>query len=1086
MPSQTTPAAPARPAGAGSGLTPDALLKFPEFVLLKASAGSGKTHALSLRFVQFLLSDRIGRLTRNDLPNILAITFTRNAAHEMKTRILERLKACALGHPLESEQVLEVVSLPDGALPGRAGEAVDRILADYTDFQVETIDSFMAAVFKASAVDLGHAPDFEIVLDPRELIDYAFSRYMRKVSAGSVDGELFAGVLEHLYANQVADSAFPWDPAPQVLDRLSSLYAMLSAGGGDIKVENFAADRVKVQSRIVRAVKDMEALIGASSLEKNLRSHYHSRIVPAVFDKRFTALLGTSFKTLPVKKPGPGGGEEAIEVIREAWEALRILIDRYRSLYARGFFYPYLEVFRAFAGTLDLVKRLRGTVFIGDINRQLAGYIDRGIVPDIYFRLGDRIYHYLVDEFQDTSPVQWGNMAPLIENSLAQAGSLFVVGDTKQAIFGFRDADYRIMKDLENRVSGFDSAAANVVELPENHRCGEKILDQVKRIFLERAAADREYAPIAALSGLDSWTQEVVAGNKGTGFVKYILLDKGGEAKGEASRGEPGGVPGGEEGADGGDAGSTGDDGPEKTRIQELVCELAARGWSYADIAVLTYKNENVARVSSWLNEKSIPFIPYSSLDIRERKVIVEVISFLEFLDSPPDDLSFAAFLSGGLFGGALVRDGAAPPAGEWDRFFFEHRGAKDRPLYSAFRNRYPELWDRYFEPTFKTVGYYPLYDLVTQIYRGFDVFDLFPGEEASFVKLLEVIKNFEGAGRNDLRAFLELTRNGEGSNSDWTIDVPSDIPAVKVMSIHKAKGLGFPVVVLLLYGETWRPRDLYVSREADGVRVYKITAPLAEADPGLSVLYKETKARDMVDRMNTLYVALTRARTELYIVGVKGKRDKYPFDLIGDKSFSSAAAPPPARPRAEQPAGPGAGTHRFRGPFELPPNRRESLNHGAVRRGEIAHGILSGLEFVERGFTEEVAAAVRKARPPEPEAPLWEETAAAVSRYFEASGPAAELFAKKEGRAVLREADFCDAEGRAYRMDRVVVDADAVTVVDFKTGSDPDAARRAALAEADREQVRAYMRILADAIPGSPVRGFLAFIDEGLFEAVP
>ncbi len=914
MPSRTSPAAPGRSGGGPSVLTADTDLSFPEFVLLKASAGSGKTHALSLRFVQFLLSERVGAVTGNDLANILAITFTRNAAREMKARILKWLKACHFRDPRETSQVLSIVSLDAERLAARAGETVDRILDEYTDFQVATIDSFMAAVFKASSVDLGHAPDFEIVLDPGELIDYAFSRYMRRVSAGSADGELFTGVLGQLLANQAADSAFPWDPAPLVLDKLSSLYAKLSAGAGELKVDNCAAEAAEVQSRIARSVAEMEALIGASSLERNPRSHYNSRIVPAVAEKRFTELLGTSFKTLPVKKTGGGDGNKSLEAVREAWEALKSLVYRYRSLYARGFYHPYLEVFRSFSGTLDLVKRLRGIVFINDINRELAGYIDRGIVPDIYFRLGDRILHYLVDEFQDTSPVQWGNMVPLIENSLSQGGSLFVVGDTKQAIFGFRDADYRIMRDLENRVTGFDSAAAQVKELPENHRCGERILDFVKRVFLQTAASDAEYAPIAGLSGLDSWAQKAASGNKGSGFVKYILLDKGGGTADAAPPGAAGCDPEAEEGADGGDAGPASDEGPEKPRIQDLVRELHGRGWSYADIAVLTYKNENVVRVSSWLNEEGIPFVPYSSLDIRGRKVIMEVLGLLAFLDSPPDDLSFAAFLSGEVFAGALARDGAAPPAGEWNRFLFAHRAAQDRPLYGAFRESYPGLWDRYFEPYFKTVGYYPLYDLVTQIYRGFGVFDLFRDEEASFVKLLEVIKNFEGAGRNDLRAFLEVTRSGEGGSSDWTIDVPPDIPAVKVMSIHKAKGLGFPVVILLLYGESWHPPDFFVSREEDGIRVYKLNACLAEADPELSALYAETKARERADRMNALYVALTRARSELYIIGVKGRRDKYPFNLVGVESF-----PPPRRPLP--PA---------RGPKAPPAPRRRPSGSGA------------------------------------------------------------------------------------------------------------------------------------------------------------
>ena len=101
---------------------------------------------------------------------------------------------------------------------------------------------------------------------------------------------------------------------------------------------------------------------------------------------------------------------------------------------------------RPFQKPLDEVKKRQGKVFIEDINKRLSEYLRAEIVPDIYFRIGETIFHFLIDEFQDTSPIQWQNLFPLIENVLAQGGSLFVVGDTKQAIYGFRDADYTIMK----------------------------------------------------------------------------------------------------------------------------------------------------------------------------------------------------------------------------------------------------------------------------------------------------------------------------------------------------------------------------------------------------------------------------------------------------------------------------------------------------------------------------------------------------------------------------------------------------------------------------------------------------------------
>ena len=96
-------------------------------------------------------------------------------------------------------------------------------------------------------------------------------------------------------------------------------------------------------------------------------------------------------------------------------------------------------------------------------------YLNEEIVPDIYFRMGETIYHFLIDEFQDTSLIQWHNLFPLFENSLSQGGSLFVVGDTKQAIYGFRNADYTIMKEYE-RTNPFPSAAHYVKELTTSRR----------------------------------------------------------------------------------------------------------------------------------------------------------------------------------------------------------------------------------------------------------------------------------------------------------------------------------------------------------------------------------------------------------------------------------------------------------------------------------------------------------------------------------------------------------------------------------------------------------------------------------------
>ena len=156
-------------------LEKDSILSFPHFTLLKASAGSGKTYSLAERFVQLLLSSHI---PQNHLRNILAITFSNNAAKEMKERILLWLKDLYFNDPEKIEEISEIVSMKKEHLAEKAGARIDEILRNYTEFQVKTIDSFMTSIYKASAVDLGYSPDFEIVMTPESIMAYAFKHLL--------------------------------------------------------------------------------------------------------------------------------------------------------------------------------------------------------------------------------------------------------------------------------------------------------------------------------------------------------------------------------------------------------------------------------------------------------------------------------------------------------------------------------------------------------------------------------------------------------------------------------------------------------------------------------------------------------------------------------------------------------------------------------------------------------------------------------------------------------------------------------------------------------------------------------------------
>ena len=188
-------------------------------------------------------------------------------------------------------------------------------------------------------------------------------------------------------------------------------------------------------------------------------------------------------------------------------------------------------------------------------------------------------------------------------------------------------------------------------------------------------------------------------------------------------------------------------------------------------------------------------------------------------------------------------------------------------------------------------------------------------------VKLLEIIKNFEGAGRNDLRAFLEVTRRRRGGELRLDDRRPSDIPAVKVMSIHKAKGLGFPVVILLLYGEAWQPPGLLSPAEEDGVRVVQDQRRPGRgrsASSRPSTHETEGPGHGQPDEHSVRGADPGPGRALCH--RREGPRDKYPFDLlVGRRELPLLVRgdSPPRRPapRTEgAPPGPRPATIRFRG----------------------------------------------------------------------------------------------------------------------------------------------------------------------------
>ncbi|MCG6552466.1 MAG: UvrD-helicase domain-containing protein [Candidatus Magnetominusculus sp. LBB02] len=1026
----------------------DDILSFPHTVILKASAGSGKTHALTKRYVQFLLSASV---PRNGMKNIVAVTFSNNAAKEMKERILQWLKDIYFGDRAKRAELLEDLCIDEETLQLSTTALIDEILNNYTDFHVKTIDSFMASVFKASVIDLGYNQDFEIQLNSGPLMAYAFDLFLRQVRDGSNEGKIVETAIGLLFESRQSESPFLWEPSGLILSEIKKLYKKLAASGKRPRVLDLEKKINGIKNSIKGQVEAIEVAIERSGCQRHGGSSYKN-ILPDVRAGNFANLLGRGAAYPPVKKPGPKDGHlnAGYAEVCSMWDGLTAMISQYAIQYAHNYYTPYIRIYEDFLTTLIKVKKHRGAVFIEDINMLLAGYIERDIVPDVYFRIGETVYHYLIDEFQDTSPIQWKVLKPLIENSISQGGSLFAVGDTKQAIYGFREADYSIMKHCE-QVPPFPAAPHFVRELDTNFRSLQRILDFNDLVFKQVLAQNEDLRHCALRSGLTDFTQKVRKGNENAGHVEVSVLTKSEE-----------------------------EDAPEKTRFAAIIEDLIMRGYNPGDIAVIARKNDDVLRAASWLNEidipekniAGIPFISFSSLDVRQSKITGELIALLNFLDSPIDDLSFITFCTGEIFSAVIHRDKQSHSMADINEFFLHNR--LNRPLYKAFQTHLPALWDTYFDGLFKAAGFFPLYSLASEIYRVFNVFETIHDKEAVLARILEAVKEFEDRGSNNLRDFLSVALD-EDTDAAWTIDVPMASDAVRVMTVHKAKGLGFPVVIVLVYDEANKPLD-YVSYEsADGINLLKlnknILKSIAITDPDkYQLLYDEGRDKETVNRLNALYVALTRAKSELYVIAVEGRAGKQQTSGM----FREAALPKTDRPPAALARGHADDVQFFTLHHEAASpsgavHTEQSLNVLEKKRGDFIHRVLSFIDYIDDGIDEVLDNAISRVFSASTFKFPIAEIKTTLARFLKA-GFISPYFTKRPCIAVKMEQTFSNALGALLIMDRVVITPETVTVIDFKTGTKKS--------DSYVYQVRGYIKLLQELYTGRHVEGIIAYVD--------
>ena len=1007
-------------------LPKDTAMQFPHLFVIPASAGSGKTYTLSHRYVQFLLSRNIPMA---GLRNILAITFTKVAAKEMKERIIKVLKEAALGNPRTTAELLSITSLNEQELMELSGQMVDRILQNYSDFNVRTIDSFLTTVFKASAMELGVQPNVEIEFDHDAVIDQAFRQYSQNLREGTADARFVDDLIRLMESNDTTSGGYLWNPFTKIVREVRQLQSQFGKFSHDPIQFDGSAELELLKKRIVESAKKVKEKLRNTSLPVSV--HFKNDVeklsngdVLTVASKGRKKSYFNKYTDSPDAKKEVGRMWKVIIPMEED-------IDRYMFVYAQSYYAPFVRAVAMISETIKEVKLLEGKVVIDDINRSLGKYMSDEVVPEVYLKLGERIAHFMIDEFQDTSPIQWKNLYALIDEAVSKGGTLFAVGDTKQSIYSFRGGDWKIFRDL---VSGayFPSAPVSVIPLEKNYRSSQALVDFVKEVFSANVN-EAGLSGLAAQSGLYNFAQDVPDAEKNKGYVEVKRIDVSNE------------------------------EDPEQIHKEYLISTIKDclnRGYALNDIAILTPTNAEVVEISSWLNSAKIDFLSMSTLDIRKRKVIGELIALLRFLDSPIDDLSFTTFVTGELFRKNVPQIRQE----EIHSFIVECRRKRKGSYYRAFRSQYHDVWEQYFERLFTLVGYMPLYDIVSESFKTFSVFHHCRSEESALVKFLECVKQFENTGNNSLKDFLSFS--GEQGSDSWSVQVPGNVHAVRIMTVHKAKGLGFPVVIVSLQEKRSRANSMVTRETEAGVEVIRVSKGYGERSETLSKIYSDKEDEQTIDELNKIYVALTRARKEMYVVTLFKKSENLPACILPERTYGKKFAA--ALQETPEERLPQIESLYYNEQTTVPAARYQKIGIEETRRGDLIHEIFSNIEYLGENISDTVGTAVASlhsidAHEAEPSRKVVEQ--------FLSMPEMAEYFTQKTGREILCEQDVAASSGRLYRMDRVIVDPDRVTVVDFKTGHDEHH-------DDYQEQVRNYMAMLKEIYPTREIVGALLYVD--------
>lgn len=827
------------------------------FIVYKSSAGSGKTYTLVKEYLKLALADtaQVPKAYRK----ILAVTFTNKAATEMKLRVIDALKNISSSHTHSealANELCKTLHISHNELVNRAGKLLSEILHNYSDFAISTIDSFTHKIVKTFAYDLKLPVNFTIETNTAEFYQKVVSALLAKIGE---QPELTELLLQYT-SNNALDN-ISWDPELKLIE-FSDLIQKENAAENLSKLKNYNSEELKnIQIKLRRFLSGFKNTIKKAGNEtlgliksRNLNETNFSYGKTGAF---------SSFKKwseFSNKKPDTNIGRRLEEALnKNKWSsnnntstentALNDILPQLVTIVSSTIDYitDNREQYNLFALLerniyalilLNEIRRLseelkseEQIVFISEFNTKISEIVANEPSPFIYERLGERYSNFLLDEFQDTSTLQWMNLLPLIDNSLSGGNFNLIVGDGKQSIYRWRNANVLQFNALPNVNNPENNPIITERENALIRNYEGKVLDTNFRSLKEIVEFNNslfEYLPQKLLTSdfqsiYKSQKQELQ--HKEGGYVSLRL--------GEIPKNEI--------------------DELNFRYIHQEIDQSLSSGFSYKDICIIVRNNKSGNSIANYLIQSNIPVISSDSLLLKNNPCVNCIISFLKYLNNPFDSISAAAVVTY-----------VASKRPDYAEFLNNLNSSKN--LFTVLKNQSIHLsGDSFVQKN--------IFDTCIEIITKLQLNNNSPQYIRFF---LDEVNDYMVNKTGSLNDFLEWW---EKRKEQASLIIPDGTDAVKVITIHKSKGLEFPVVIIpfanwgiFLSGNTWV--DLKNTKSDLPVSVLKINSGIANA--GLGDVFEREKNEQNLDNLNLLYVAFTRATERLHIISFETSRQNY------------------------------------------------------------------------------------------------------------------------------------------------------------------------------------------------------------------